>query len=69
MTDYLEQAAAQLALADAAAKRKRAGAPGWTAAADEYDACMELAARYERLAAIDKGTAFPADPGETGGPS
>lgn len=71
MTNYLEQAAAQLQLADEAAARMRKasyGAP-YREASEEYASRLELATRYERLAAIDKGIAFPAAPGEEGQPS
>ena len=57
MTDYLELARDQLRKAEAAAEARRGAAYGkaYASAASEYGTSMELAARYERLAAIDAG--------------
>lgn len=71
MTGYLEQAAMHLQAAAGIAERLPAAsareAPGLRS---EYARRLELAREYKQLAEIEAMCiAFPADPGETGGPS
>lgn len=69
MSGYLEQAAVHLGYAAEAAGRARPDCAGWATAAEQYARHMEMAREYKDLAAIEKGTAFPADLGEDGQPS
>lgn len=65
MSNYSEMAAAHLeAAAELANNIDLADNPGQMAA--KYDRHMELAREYVRLAAIEAGVPFRADPGETG---
>lgn len=64
MTNYLEQAARLLGEVEQAEAKANANYPAILAARR-----LELAREWAKLAAIDKGIAFPADPGEDGQPS
>lgn len=68
MSTYSEMATAHLeAAAELANNIDLADNPGQMAA--KYDRHIEIAREYVRLAAIEAGVPFPADPGETGEPS